>query len=521
MRYSLVIFAITVAVACVVDAVDNLDSSVLSSDRRLSVLLATLPLAGHSYPMLALGEELARRGHNVTFCTARNWQNLSKKATDKGMNFLDAGNFPFDEETTRQIANDDSNMGFPDLSKLRLLWKTIVDFLHQESDLGQWDIIVVSTPLQSTVPCLAHQAGVPVVEIVSRSYHPHLQPEWPFPSDFSTQTDELTFTNRLRGVVQHWFMVLGYDLVDPMKLPSVNPVCKEVFHSTNPQCIEFPCLVLFPIGLEFPRTSTPLENYVGPIMPKHDKGALSKEMSEWLTGKPDKSVVYVGMGSLVTQTHELALAIVNGLQSTRYSVIWSLRKTNRYILDGLTVDPTRFFISDWVPQTELLQHPSIAMAIIHGGSGSVTESLYYGIPIIVLSFGMDRTGNAARVQAANMGITLQLWQLTAENIKMSVEAIELGDYHEKAQQMRKIMIQAGGVDRASELVEFYADVGYQHLVPAYVKYKWSWVQYYNVDVKLVLCVLLAGLVYIAAKFFKCCCSCCCCCCRHKEKTKAE
>ena len=91
----------------------------------------------------------------------------------------------------------------------------------------------------------------------------------------------------------------------------------------------------------------------------------------------------------------------------------------------------------------------------------------------------------------------------------------MGDYHKKAQQMRKIMIQAGGVDRASELVEFYADVGYQHLVPAYVKYKWSWVQYYNVDVKFVLCVVLAGLVYIAAKFFKCCCSCCC---RHKART---
>ena len=150
------------------------------------------------------------------------------------------------------------------------------------------------------------------------------------------------------------------ELVDPSKLPSVNPICKEVFHSTNPPCIEFPCLVLFPIGLEFSRTSTPLENYVGPIMPKHDKGALSKDMSEWLTGKPDKSVVYVSMGSLVTQTHELALAIVNGLQSTRYSVIWSLRKTNRNILDGLTVDPARFFISDCMGPSERAPSTSIS-----------------------------------------------------------------------------------------------------------------------------------------------------------------
>ena len=59
------------------------------------------------------------------------------------------------------------------------------------------------------------------------------------------------------------------------------------------------------------------------------------------------------------------------------------------------------------------------------------------------------------------------------------------------------------------IVELYADIGYQHHVPAYVKYKWSWVQYYNVDVKLLLCVLLACVIYCTAKLCKCCCRCCC------------
>ena len=220
-------------------------------------------------------------------------------------------------------------------------------------------------------------------------------------------------------------------------------------------------------------------------------------------------MVYITMGSVFVPTAKMVQALVNGLQSTRYSAVWSLRLANRYILDGLQIDSLRIFISDWVPQIQLLQHPVVAMAIVHGGTGGVTETLYNGVPIIVIPYGGDQHGNAARVQAVGAGIGLKQSQLTAKVIKDSIEAIEVGHYRREAQKMRKLFIKAGGVDKASDLVELYADIGYQHHVPAYVKYKWSWVQYYNVDVKLLLCVLLACVIYCTAKLCKCCCRCCC------------
>ena len=48
------------------------------------------------------------------------------------------------------------------------------------------------------------------------------------------------------------------------------------------------------------------------------------------------------------------------------------------------------------------------------------------------------------------------------------------------------MKRAGGVDKAADLVEFYVNVGYDHLIPGPVKYKWSWIQYYNIDVHVTL-----------------------------------
>jgi len=61
--------------------------------KSLSLLLTTLPYPGHVTPAAALGEELVRRGHNVTFCTTLLEGNdiAQRKAKEAGMNFLSAG----------------------------------------------------------------------------------------------------------------------------------------------------------------------------------------------------------------------------------------------------------------------------------------------------------------------------------------------------------------------------------------------------------------------------------------------
>ena len=71
--------------------------------------------------------------------------------------------------------------------------------------------------------------------------------------------------------------------------------------------------------------------------------------------------------------------------------------------------------------------------------------------------------------------------------------------------IRQVFIQAGGAERAAELVEFYADVGYDHLIPAYAKYEWSWVQYYNVDVYGIILCFICACIYCSVRFCFCIC----------------
>ena len=77
------------------------------------------------------------------------------------------------------------------------------------------------------------------------------------------------------------------------------------------------------------------------------------------------------------------------------------------------------------------------------------------------------------------------------------------------------------MDRAAELVEYYHEVGYDHLVPAYAKYGWSWIQYYNVDVYALMFTVVVVLTYISAKLSCCVCRRCKKCVIADKKTKRE
>ncbi len=123
----------------------------------------------------------------------------------------------------------------------------------------------------------------------------------------------------------------------------------------------------------------------------------------------------------------------------------------------------------------------------------------------------EQTGNA--VHHHRLGIRLKRIGLTAELVYQSITEIDSnGDYRENVRKVRKIQKvfrAAGGAKRAADLVEFYSEVGYDHLIPAYAKYNWSWVQYYNADVYALLMTFLLLTIYFWYRMVKCLCNRCC------------
>lgn len=68
--------------------------------------------------------------------------------------------------------------------------------------------------------------------------------------------------------------------------------------------------------------------------------------------------------------------------------------------------PPNIWAYSFVQQLEVLQHTDLF--ITHGGMNSVNESMYYGVPMLVISFINDQPVNAKQVERLKLGKKLRL-----------------------------------------------------------------------------------------------------------------
>ena len=486
-----------------------------STVKPLNVLFVSGPLPGHANPLIALGEELVRRGHNVTFCSTDPTDKLMNKAMERGIRYLSAGKVT-DYESKRANIHKVAQWLFSSIPwmiykalKTVIEWQKesvslIIDYL-MNNNVTQWDIVIIDYLLINSVPCIARYHNVSVIGVLNRPVHN--DPPWPYPLATSGKTDNIMFLDRLSNIPL-MFIKSFINNILCYSSATVDELCNKVFHWGPLEGWEYPAIIRTVIGFEYPRIISPLTEYVGPLLSKLNK-PLPIDLSKWIQDKEDNSVIYISMGSIANTSHDLVVAFVNSTNCTTYSVVWSLNELHQHFLNDIKVNSDKYFISSWTPQVALLQHKSISMAILHGGSNGVHEALYYGVPLIVIPQFADQFDWAAMVEHSGVGVQLKPHQVTSQTIKKSIQTIESGGYREKSQKMSQIMKRAGGVDKAADLVEFYVNVGYDHLIPGPVKYKWSWIQYYNIDVHVTLLCIILIIMYCIVKVCKCCCRYCC------------
>ena len=471
----------------------------------LSVLLITSPFAGHATPCLALGEELVRRGHDVTVVSAPT-DFLRRKVEEANVSRLWSIGDRFMEVVPEVLG--DSNINDMNLHQILSLVASFQEQILNTIDnttIKLFDIAVGDAAFTSFFPCFSHKWNIPSVSLSPTLFSSPFQLDaWPFPQMTMGYTDNLSFFQRLATFI---FVRIGV-LIIPRYYTFAEEYCKSV-NLTLDHMMRFihhiPQIITSSIGFEFPRTLLPLTEYVGPIL-SQSPPQLPQDIAEWLDSRDSRSVVYVSMGSAAVLSSSQAESVINGATQANFSVVWSLRKTNQHILDHTDYDADNVLVSDWVPQLTLLRHPSINSAVLHGGLGGIQEALSCGVPIIVIPFFADQIDNAARVQYHHYGERIYQHELTTPLVTQTLRLIDSELYRKSVQKLQRIFKKDGGVSRAADLVEFYSEVGYEHLVPAYAKYNWSWIEFYNVDVYTVLILAILLLSYLLYRLIRYCCS---------------
>ena len=115
---------------------------------------------------------------------------------------------------------------------------------------------------------------------------------------------------------------------------------------------------------------------------------------------------------------------------------------------GRDQDPAKFgpqppnvHIERFVPQS--LLYPYCAVAVIHGGSGTMIGALQHGVPLVVMPFGVDHPGNVLAAQAAGVARALDPEQMTAEDVRVAIsEMLMRNEYRDNA---RRIQAEIAGL----------------------------------------------------------------------------
>ena len=378
-----------------------------------------------------------------------------KKAEAGGMTYLSAGNASFSVsqmqdmfQITDTVVENKSvgnwkkaiSEGMKVMNWFPEVANKIGKYLDHQN-LTEYDMIISTEYLAPMAACLSKKWNVPAIILsTTLQYQSEHLPPWPYPPHFMYKrgtlytTDNLNFFRRFLSSLYRPLFHLAFDWMLVRKIvnsfefqcPNSTYSFLRYFPGTNA-----PQIVPTTIGFEYPRILSSLTHYVGPILSKQPQ-AIPSELQNWLDSKPRSSVILISMGSLAPLTRERGRIIIESVLSTNYSVVWSLRDKNRFILDGIELDKERFYVSKWIPQAAVLKHLAMGMAFLHGGMNGINEAISSGVPVITMPFAADQGDASARVHHSGVGIQILKGYLTKETLTAAIHHIQEGKSKQEA-----------------------------------------------------------------------------------------
>ncbi len=157
-------------------------------------------------------------------------------------------------------------------------------------------------------------------------------------------------------------------------------------------------------------------------------------------------LVYLSLGSLASGDLDLMRRLVGALAGSPYRVVVSKGPQHEQLELGANMVGEEF-----LPQTSIL--PLVDLVITHGGNNTVTESLYFGKPMVVLPVFWDQYDNAQRIHETGFGIRLDTYGHDPPELLAPIDRL-LGDADlaQRRAALSRRLREAPGTVRAANLV---------------------------------------------------------------------
>ncbi|XP_036950301.1 UDP-glucuronosyltransferase 2C1-like [Acanthopagrus latus] len=382
----------------------------------------------------------------------------------------------------------------------RIMCKMATD-MFEDKDLmnilkeREYDLVLID-PAWGAGIMLAHALKLPLVYNVRwiTGAEGHLvvapSPLSHIPITGSRLSDKMTFIERVKNLM--FFVIWKAQdvfLIDPQ----YQAVCDKFFgpEVRYSDLLKGADLWLMRVDFvfEFPRPTMPNVVYMGGFQCKPAE-PLPEHLEEFVQSSGEHGVIIMSMGTFVSElpadmTNEMAAAFARLPQK----VIW------RHTGDRPASLGNNTLLVDWMPQNDLLGHPKMKLFVAHGGTNSVQEALYHGVPVVGLPLFFDQYDNLLRLKERGGAKILSIATVDKDDnfLKAIQEVLNEPSYRMNMQRLSRL--HRDTPMKPMDTALFWIEFVMRHKGAAHLRtesYRLPWYSYHSVDVVL----FLAGAVLL-------------------------
>lgn len=377
---------------------------------------------GHMNPTLNVARELKKRGYNVLYYSMPDFKIAIE---DAGVTFKDYEyKLSFDLTISR-------NVGLMSRKSVELTREILPKLLKQAKEIKPDLVIHDSMSIWGKI--ISHQLHVPGVSVSCiLTYNKKLLKKYPKLTLIGAKDGGY---HVLRAFLAYRKLLKDYD----MKKEAITDV---VVNKENLNII-FTTSYFHPVSNGFDNTF----KFVGAsIYPRNEKNNFMDKIEK------GKKIIYLSLGTVINDNIEFYRLCANAFSDSPYQVVLSLGK--RFTNADIGPLPKNVIAHQYINQLDMLQHTDVFVS--HGGMNGINESMYYGVPMVLIPDTQEQTALSQQVAELGAGICLYKHRITREILLSAVEKIlNNKSYYEKAALVKNSLHKKGGYKEAADEIEKY------------------------------------------------------------------
>jgi len=114
--------------------------------------------------------------------------------------------------------------------------------------------------------------------------------------------------------------------------------------------------------------------------------------------------------------------------------------------------PSNMWGASFLPQTSII--PLVDLVVCHAGTNTITESFYFGKPILTLPLMVDQTDNAQRIYETGHGLRFHPYHVTQDQLLSGIENLLADELlKRRMKSISKRMQSSNSQARAADVIE--------------------------------------------------------------------